>query len=636
LISSGSCNLSYTLLSQFCTLAETIIEALRLKQKRQQIQYFILLIMLLFGSGKNTHCQIFLDEDFSSQQMPPTGWSLEVAAAQWSESETNNAGGTIPEAMFTWVQLVDTSRLISPYINLGLADEAILQFRHMYDLYQNPGPAVGVAIKSDGSPWSSIWEISPSGNVGPEKINLDISEAIMNDQEFRICFYIKGDFWNINYWYLDDILIYQPIKLDLTLFLEGPFETESMNTDLNTSGLIPLHQPYYQFPWKYYGTETVSSLPDDDVVDWVLVELIRIDNWNPVTFSSLASQAAFVKSNGKITGLNGLALLSFSPLEEDSLKIMVHHRNHLAAISSDFVQAVNGNINYDFSAGADKSYQGQFSTKQVGPDTWATLMGEGNQDGQIDNRDKNEVWYQQKGLNGYYLADYNMDGFVDSIDIEETWTSNAGLGNRKTDSIATPFVCGDQFTDPRNNIVYETVQIGSQCWMAENLNYETGNSWCYYNSQASCDTLGRLYNWNAMMAGYSSSNLVPSGVKGICPDGWHLPSDAEWCLFTEYIDPSTDCDITGYNGTDIGVKMKSTTGWSSGGNGTNESGFNAQAGGSMGIYHFDDLHLYSYTWSCTKDYPGYSWFRKLSYGLPTVGRFFIAQSRGCSVRCLKD
>ncbi|MCD4666000.1 MAG: hypothetical protein K8R68_12075, partial [Bacteroidales bacterium] len=75
---------------------------------------------------------------------------------------------------------------------------------------------------------------------------------------------------------------------------------------------------------------------------------------------------------------------------------------------------------------------------------------------------------------------------------------------------------------------YNTVLIGSQCWMKENLNYETGNSWCYNNDTSNCNTYGRLYDWIAIMNGEASSNSVPSGVQGICPNGWHLPSDEEW------------------------------------------------------------------------------------------------------------
>jgi uncharacterized protein (TIGR02145 family) len=599
------------------------------------IKIFYVLIVVL-GFGKASQGQLLLDEDFSSQQMPPEGWSIDNVAGQWSIGDSDFAGGTTPEALFTWLQLIDTTRLISAEIDLTGFEEITLRFMHMYDHYIEQGPAVGVATRSGGSNWISVWEINPTANVGPEQIDLTISNINVGQADFQVCFYVKGNFWNLNYWYLDDISLFVPMKLQLKLYLEGPFMLDGMKNNLNEGGLLPSNQPYFSFPWNYCGMESVTPVPGSEVIDWVLVDLITIENFSPLTYNTVRRQAGLLHNDGNIHSPEGNNHLKFTPPDEDSLYVMIHHRNHLAVISSQILVQEQDIYNYDFTNQSSATLNGVKSMKKLAPGKWGTLMGDGNVDGQINNHDKNDVWYVQKDVPGYYPGDFNMDGFVNDIDLNERWKSNAGRGNRVTDSIAVPFVCGDQFYDNRNGEYYETVQIGSQCWMAENLNYETGNSWCYYNSQASCDTLGRLYNWNTIMNGEAASNDVPSGVRGICPQGWHLPSDAEWCILTQYIDPTIDCEITGYNGTDAGTKMKSKTGWSSGGNGTNESGFNAQAGGSMGIYHFDDLHLYAYIWSCTEDDPGYAWYRKLSYGLPSAGQFFISKTRGCSVRCVSD
>lgn len=71
--------------------------------------------------------------------------------------------------------------------------------------------------------------------------------------------------------------------------------------------------------------------------------------------------------------------------------------------------------------------------------------------------------------------------------------------------------------------------------MAENLNYQTRNSWCYNDIEKNCDHFGRLYTWRAAMNRASSSNSNPSGVQGVCPPGWHLPSNAEWHELLEYV-----------------------------------------------------------------------------------------------------
>ena len=102
------------------------------------------------------------------------------------------------------------------------------------------------------------------------------------------------------------------------------------------------------------------------------------------------------------------------------------------------------------------------------------------------------------------------------------------------------------FTDTRNNKTYKAVAIGTQTWMAENLNYDTSDSKCYNNDPANCEIYGRLYNW--------------STASTVCPTGWHIPSDAEW-----------DVLITAVGGSSTaGTKLKVASGWSNNCNGTDD------------------------------------------------------------------
>jgi uncharacterized protein (TIGR02145 family) len=123
------------------------------------------------------------------------------------------------------------------------------------------------------------------------------------------------------------------------------------------------------------------------------------------------------------------------------------------------------------------------------------------------------------------------------------------------------------FTDTRDNKKYKTVEIGRQTWMAENLNYNAMYSKCYSDDPANCDKYGRLYDWPTAMANSASSAAKPSGVKGVCPTGWHLPSDAEWTTLENYV------------GTDSGTKLKAKNGWENNGNGTDSYNFSALPGG---------------------------------------------------------
>ncbi|MGM9985270.1 MAG: fibrobacter succinogenes major paralogous domain-containing protein, partial [Fibrobacter intestinalis] len=95
----------------------------------------------------------------------------------------------------------------------------------------------------------------------------------------------------------------------------------------------------------------------------------------------------------------------------------------------------------------------------------------------------------------------------------------------------------NELKDPRDGKTYRTVEIGKQVWMAENLNYEMDGSYCYDNEATNCQKYGRLYTWAAAMQA--------------CPEGWHLPSEAEW-----------ETLITAVGGEDVaGLKLKSTSGW---------------------------------------------------------------------------
>jgi uncharacterized protein (TIGR02145 family) len=88
--------------------------------------------------------------------------------------------------------------------------------------------------------------------------------------------------------------------------------------------------------------------------------------------------------------------------------------------------------------------------------------------------------------------------------------------------------CLKEFTDERDGQKYKAVCIGNQTWMAENLRYNAPGSVVYQNDNSLLPIYGRLYDWNTVMNGASASSLNPSGVTGICPEGWHIPSQAEW------------------------------------------------------------------------------------------------------------
>jgi uncharacterized protein (TIGR02145 family) len=180
-------------------------------------------------------------------------------------------------------------------------------------------------------------------------------------------------------------------------------------------------------------------------------------------------------------------------------------------------------------------------------------------------------------------------------------------------------------TDKRDGKIYKTIQIGSQVWMAENLNYETNHStWAYDNDNIKSTAYGRLYSWEE--------------AHKACPSGWHLPSDEEWKQLEVYLDMSqADADTFGLRGANVGTKLKSTSGWNSGGIGTNECYFLALPSG----YRFTNGDLYdtgygAYFWTSSEFDGNQAWFRSLGYDGGAVGRNVARKGLGFSVRCVKD
>ena len=183
------------------------------------------------------------------------------------------------------------------------------------------------------------------------------------------------------------------------------------------------------------------------------------------------------------------------------------------------------------------------------------------------------------------------------------------------------------FTDPRDGQTYNTIEIGSQTWFAENLNYQSSNSWCYGDNGSNCDIYGRLYTWEAAL--------------NACPSGWHLPSDDEWKTMEMALGMSqSQADETGWRGTDEGGKMKETgtTHWTSPNTGaTNSSGFTALPGGyrrSSGSFY--SLGGSGHWWSSSEGSGASAWLRSLGYGYGQVGRGGYYKAYGRSVRCLKN
>jgi len=191
--------------------------------------------------------------------------------------------------------------------------------------------------------------------------------------------------------------------------------------------------------------------------------------------------------------------------------------------------------------------------------------------------------------------------------------STSGGGGSST--VIDPGECGSgTITDSRDDKTYKTVTIGGKTWLAENLNYQTDNSWCLYDESSNCDKCGKLYDWDA--------------AANICPDGWHLPAIQEWNDLISMV-----------GGKKAGGKrLRSKDSWKMDGNGTDDYGFSALPCGNRsesGDYHqeYSDGIVASW-WTATETKSD-----KASAALMSPGgtaENSIIKGVGMSVRCVQN
>ena len=233
--------------------------------------------------------------------------------------------------------------------------------------------------------------------------------------------------------------------------------------------------------------------------------------------------------------------------------------------------------------------------------------------------------------NTLFNPDYNGDGFIGVDDIlgALSFYDNAWEG-----PVSPSWSCGEAITYA--GVGYSTVQIGDQCWFAENLRtttYLNGDAipqnlsdgdWAsttsgamaiYNDDYMAQAAYGGLYNWYAV-----------AEARGLCPSGWHVPTDAEWTILTDHLGGASVA----------GGQMKTTYGWYDDGNGTNSSGFSGLPGGVRYDYgYFSSAGSYGYWWSSSPSGSN-AWSRYLlNYG-EDVGRSNGDQRLGFSVRCVRD
>jgi len=219
----------------------------------------------------------------------------------------------------------------------------------------------------------------------------------------------------------------------------------------------------------------------------------------------------------------------------------------------------------------------------------------------------------------------------DGDDVSSSSVTGGGSSSSKTQNSSSPSV---EYTGGSCDMKdYRTVLIGEQVWMAENFGCYVLGSKCNNNDPTNCTQYGRLYDWSTAMALPSSCNSsscssqISVKHRGICPIGWHIPSDADWGALIAAVGGASTA----------GVKLKAKNGWVSNGNGTDDFEFSALPGG----YGYSDGRFFSvgntgFWWSSSELDASHAYYRLIDYLSGSVIRVTHDKADLYSVRCVQD
>ncbi|MCF8303023.1 MAG: hypothetical protein K9I94_07090 [Bacteroidales bacterium] len=230
-------------------------------------------------------------------------------------------------------------------------------------------------------------------------------------------------------------------------------------------------------------------------------------------------------------------------------------------------------------------------------------------------------------------------------------TGNITTGPLWSFTTSPSWQCGDSLYDLRNEKVYATVQIGEQCWMAENLNYgtridggvpmtdnDTVEKYCYNNLENKCDETGAFYQWDEVV-----QYTLDTATQGVCPQGWHVPTDHEWKVLEGTVDSQYGVghwiwNDLGDRGFDAGYHLKATYSWGDGYNGDDLYEFKALSTGLISLGgNSGGEGMQAGFWTSSYFNPSSQpWYREIFNFLDGITRYPIDREYGYSVRCIKD
>jgi hypothetical protein len=209
---------------------------------------------------------------------------------------------------------------------------------------------------------------------------------------------------------------------DIELWLEGGWNGLDLAANLIDS--LPLQQPYSGAPWNYAGSETVGSIPNANVVDWVLVELRAAATAATATSGTVSvRKAGFILKNGHIVDLDGSSSLQLQPTAPANFYVVVYHRTHIPAMSAVHLNFSAGAYRHNFKTAVSQAY-GTAALVNLGSGNFGFYAGrvENSTPFTIDTPDQTTGWQERNKL-GYQPADATLKGTIDAADRSVIWNN---------------------------------------------------------------------------------------------------------------------------------------------------------------------------------------------------------------------
>jgi hypothetical protein len=300
---------------------------------------------------------------------------------------------------------------------------------HWAKLYE-PVTGVGIdltqtQIKIDGVEVEALW--SPV----EEKV-LYTPETPLTEGEHTFEVIVKDINGNTNQVF-STITVDYMLSTDIKVLLQGAYDTDTglMKDDLRVNGVLPTTSPYadvLEVDASVFNTggTTTTGLPEDDIVDWVWLELRdKVDQTTVV-----ASRSALLQRDGDVVDVDGLSPIVIDVDNEDYY-VVISHRNHLGIQTVEAINSSTGVVALNFNTDSTLASGGINAIKATSDGKFALFAGDYNGDGQVQNTDKNAV-EPLRGISGYNNADIDMNGEVQNTDLNSMLNPNIGKGKQYT------------------------------------------------------------------------------------------------------------------------------------------------------------------------------------------------------------